>query len=255
LERGTWRSVPSDGRGDQRVWSNDGRLLAHLQQQGLKRQLYLTPVDLRFASFPRGPSFSTMGAGLEEWSRDGRFVIFQDERPLMGYDIGLRSVDGGETRWLVSTPALECCAALSPNGLWMAYVATDDVGYSVYVTSLSNSVTSISNPSDRYRVSTNGGVQVRWSRDGRELYYRALGDRRKLMAVPVDVSGGRPKFGVPRALFDDTFFLDTPLKTAYDVAADGRFIFIDGLPTAAEAHELVLIPDFGGVVRARVASR
>jgi eukaryotic-like serine/threonine-protein kinase len=255
LESGKWRLVPSDGRGDRRVWSPDGRYLAHLQHQGANNQLYLIPVDLKWASSPKGPRFSPTGAQLEGWSRDGLFMIFGAQRPIMDYDIGLRQVDGGETRWLVSTPALECCAALSPNGLWMAYVATDDVGYSVYVTSPSNSVTSISNPSDRYRVSTNGGVQVRWSRDGRELYYRTLGDRRKLMAVPVDVSGGRPKFGVPRALFDDTFFLDTPFKTAYDVAADGRFVFIDGLPTAGEAHELVLIPDFGGVVRARVASR
>jgi len=35
----------------------------------------------------------------------------------------------------------------------------------------------------KWQVSTNGGVQPRWRRDGKELFY--LGLDRKLMAVPV----------------------------------------------------------------------
>ena len=50
-------------------------------------------------------------------------------------------------------------------------------------------------------MSTNGGVQVRWRQDGKELFYIALNGR--LMAVPVQLSadGGTVGAGAPAALF------------------------------------------------------
>ena len=46
----------------------------------------------------------------------------------------------------------------------------------------------------------NGGEEVRWRRDGKELYYVALDGM--LMAVPVDASAGRSGFGTPVPLFE-----------------------------------------------------
>jgi hypothetical protein len=83
----------------------------------------------------------------------------------------------------------------------------------------------------QFQISTNGGVEPRWRRDGKELFYLSL--ERKLMAVEVKTAPtefGTP-FGTPKELFQ------TPIVGGgagfgivfhYDVAPDGnRFLFID----------------------------
>jgi eukaryotic-like serine/threonine-protein kinase len=246
LERGTWLRVTNDGRGDGPVWSPDGEWLAYLRGQGLTRQLFIVPADLRRPPEPRGPPLRSGSWNTSGWSPDGRFVVFQDQRPDTGWDIGIQPIDGGEPRWLLATPAAECCAALSPDGRWMAYVTREPGDYNVYVTSFPE-------PGERHRISPKGGAHVRWSRDGRELYYRTLGERRKLMAVAADTRGRQPRFGAPRPLFDDTFLLAIPYAPAdYDVAPDGRFVFVEDPPESPVPRQLVLIPDFASELRARL---
>jgi hypothetical protein len=59
-------------------------------------------------------------------------------------------------------------------------------------------------PGPRHVVSTDGGIQPAWSRDGRELFYTSLpqspDEPIKMMAVPVTLSA-EFKAGVPRMLF------------------------------------------------------
>src|SRR5262249_14684897 len=55
-------------------------------------------------------------------------------------------------------------------------------------------------PGERWQVSTEGGAQPRWRRDGRELYY--LSTERRLMSVEIKSSGGTVEFGVPMLLFE-----------------------------------------------------
>ena len=52
----------------------------------------------------------------------------------------------------------------------------------------------------QWKVSNNGGVQPRWSRDGKELFYIATDG--KLTSAAVSTSGGTFKSGTPQPLFD-----------------------------------------------------
>ncbi len=75
-------------------------------------------------------------------------------------------------------------------------------------------------------VSTNGGCQPRWSRDGKELFYV---EGETLMAVEVTTS---PVFaaGVTTPLFSDPHFrarASIQDQVAYDVSADGRFVMVE----------------------------
>jgi hypothetical protein len=71
-----------------------------------------------------------------------------------------------------------------------------------------------------------GGVQPRWRRDGKELFY--ISPDWTMMAVPVSTT---PVFqaGVPQALFN-TDMVDTGIRTgpmSWDIALDGkRFLII-----------------------------
>jgi hypothetical protein len=73
-------------------------------------------------------------------------------------------------------------------------------------------------------VSTTGGIQPRWSPDGKELYYLGLDGR--MMAVPIKVAGPALEFGAPVALFSPRISgvdnVDAGLQ--YDVTRDGRFL-------------------------------
>jgi eukaryotic-like serine/threonine-protein kinase len=73
----------------------------------------------------------------------------------------------------------------------------------------------------KWQLSTEGGTQPRWRRDGRELFY--LAPNRKLMAVTVR-AGATFDAEAPRPLFE-TRLDGTALRQTYAVSADGnRFL-------------------------------
>ena len=66
---------------------------------------------------------------------------------------------------------------------------------------------------------------MRWSPDGKELYYIATDG--KLMTVPITVKGGALEPGTPVALFQPPIWgggSNTTNRQQYDVAPDGRFL-------------------------------
>jgi serine/threonine protein kinase len=72
-------------------------------------------------------------------------------------------------------------------------------------------------------VSLGGGAQVRWHRNGRELFYIAM--EGQLMAVPIRLADGQPEIGKPTALFGTNVGGAVALGVArqqYAVSADGQ---------------------------------
>ena len=100
-------------------------------------------------------------------------------------------------------------ADLSPNSRWLAYVANEAGSRQVIVQSFPDRT------QERHVISSKGGAEPRWSRDGRELYY--LGPDQRLIAVVV---GGDRSFSVLK-----TTELFTAPSRIYDVGPDGRFLF------------------------------
>jgi hypothetical protein len=108
-------------------------------------------------------------------------------------------------------------ASLSYDNKWLAYVSNEYGARQIIVQSFPD-------PSKwRWQISTNGGVDPRWRRDGSELYY-VDGDQR-LMAV--SVTPGREGLvpGKPSLLF--TLPRRSPAQLlgsayGYDAAADGQ---------------------------------
>jgi len=109
-------------------------------------------------------------------------------------------------------------AQLSPDGRWIAYVSNESGGNEIYVQPFTADGKL---GADKKRISTGGGSQPRFRRDGRELFYVAADGQ--MMAVRV--SGAT--FGAPVALFK-TRMLTGPLQPGieYDVTADGQRFLI-----------------------------
>ena len=107
-------------------------------------------------------------------------------------------------------------ALFSPDGRWIAYATNESGKYEVYVQSFPTG-------NGKWQVSTDGGIQPRWRRDGKELFYLALD--RKLVAVPVR-AGSTVEFGTREPLFETKTFFATRVSTGqtqqYDVTPDGQ---------------------------------
>ena len=126
----------------------------------------------------------------------------------------------------------------SPDGGRIAYVS-EEAGHSeVYVRPYPG-------PAGKVKVSSEGGDEPAWSRDGRDLFYR-IGE--KLMAVRIETS---PPFAVsaPRAVLTGGWVGGGTVSNprAYDVAPDGnRFIFLKPVPQKKEepVTELQMVVDW-----------
>ena len=83
---------------------------------------------------------------------------------------------------------------LSPDDRWMAYTTNEAGGMAeVFVQPFPAS-------GRRWKISTTGGADPRWGRDGKELFYVAADG--KLMAVSVTPDAITFAPGVPQPLFD-----------------------------------------------------
>jgi tRNA A-37 threonylcarbamoyl transferase component Bud32 len=230
LERGSRIRLTTEGSNRRSVWSADGAQIA----------FYSTPVgsfdqDLFVAPANGGPAKRLLARpGLQypdSWSKDGRFLIFEDgEQGGAGRrDLWLLPI-GGSPQSLLATRFYERGAVISPDGEWLAFVTDESGRDDVYVQPFPGS-------GPKIPVSTNGGNQPMWARSGRELFYR---EGEMLMSVAIErqpfrVSAPRPLFEMPAGIYNfDLNFAD------YDVAPDGRFLAIRQDDTRGEEIHVVL---------------
>jgi len=153
---------------------------------------------------------------LNDWSPDGRYLVYTQQSPDGRSELWLLPLSGDrKPQPFLKTTFNEMQGEVSPDDKWIAYTSDESGGSNeVYVTSFP-----VGGP--RWRVSSGGGSFARWSRDGKELFYRAL--EGTLMVAPVRTVSHGLEFGPPTALFR----LSEPsgmFAYPYDVDLDGRRI-------------------------------
>ena len=170
------------------------------------------------------------------WSPDGRRLAYMEARPTTSGDIGVFDI-GGQAKLLIQGPATEWGAKLSPDGQCLAYVSQETGDWEV-------SVRRFPEPDTRVQVSSGGGTEVVWARDGHELFFRGA---RGLVAVPMTTTTACTP-GAPDVLFPDLDYLvGSPGAHAYDASLDGRrFVMVkageDELRASRSIHVLVNWP-------------
>jgi len=158
-------------------------------------------------------------------SPDGRFLIFQ-QGDVRHFNLWILSLSGEHK----ASPLLEsgftrtypleggftrAYPQISSDGHRLAYTSGESGRSEVYVQPF---------PAlgEKWLVSTGGGEEARWSKDGHQLFYR---QGNKMMAVDMQTKStfrARP----PRLLFEG-IYARSSFWTNYDVAADGqRFLML-----------------------------
>jgi Tol biopolymer transport system component len=173
-------------------------------------------------------------------SDDDRIVLYTALTATTGADLWYVPLDEkwkpGKPQVFLSTPFEERQGQFSPGNRWVAYESTEsEAGYEIYVRPFPG-------PGAQYQISTGGGIQPRWSADGKELYYVAPDG--KLMVVPVAVNAAALAFGKPVALFPTRLWgggANSTNNQQYDVSRDGRFLMNVNTEEAATSPITVLL--------------
>jgi len=227
LQRGVLTRLPASGRRDTApVWTPDGKYLVFdARNASGKPVLYRIPSD-----------GSTQAEAIAELSGTGHVTSISGNGlasitiidPVNSADLWMLPLGSTSTfAPFRRTLAAERQGSFSPDGRRMAYVSNDSGRSEVYIASVSGGT--------RSQISAGGGEQPRWSRTGREIFYR-LGT--KMMAVATAEGAG---FAAerPKELFDEIFDAGGAVP-GYDVLPDGK-TFVMTRATRANPTEVRVV--------------
>ena len=221
------------------VWSPDGGRLAFVGDTEGPPHLYEKAwggtVDEEMLLPPGGVQWS------HDWSSDGRFILYEESSPNGKVDLLVLPMFGErKPRPFRNTPFIETEGRFSPDGRWVAYVSDESGQREVYVESFQ-----VDGPGEgaRWRISTAGGSQPVWRRDGKELFYLAADN--KLMSVSVK-SGQEFSGESPTALFR----IDPSGGGGfYDVTRDGQRFLVNTSVTRAESLPITVVVNWTASLR------
>jgi eukaryotic-like serine/threonine-protein kinase len=221
------------------VWTPDGQRVTYMRGRLDPARGDLTTIESVKADGSESPHVLLTPEDLSppgSWSPDGLALAYQ--RYQGGFQRGNRDIwilrpgPPVSDQPLVATPANERAPTFSRDGRWIAYVSNQSGMDEVYVQPYGRA-------GDRQTVSSRGGTEPVWSRDGHELFYRR-GDT--MMAVSVTIAGPTLSMSSPQRLFAGSYLPDTSVAAAYpnyDVAPDGRFLMVSPAPATTASVVVV----------------
>jgi Tol biopolymer transport system component len=158
------------------------------------------------------------------WSADGSIVLYTVVEPKTGVDIWALPLTGDRKPFpILQAPFGEVQPHMSPDGKWFAYASNETGRPEIYVQTFPPG-------GGKWQISSNGGVFLRWRRDGKELFYLDSLTRAKMVSVSINATAGRFEFSQPKVLFDSGYiyasFGHTGTWNAFAVSPDGQRFLI-----------------------------
>ena len=207
------------------VWSQDGSRIAFSSFRGGTLDLFEKPSS--GAGNEALLLHSDISKNPDDWSRDGRFLLYTENNAKTSFDLMVLPLEGNDRKPvpLVNTTFSEAQGSFSPDTRWFAYSSNESGRIEVYVQPFTPPGSGVAPTAGKWQISRDGGTRPKWRADGKELIFRAPNG--SPMAVDITAS---PAFqaGIPKPLFT------MPAGAgAWDVTADGKR-FLAAMPLQAQ---------------------
>ncbi len=206
VERGSLSRIVQTDDNHGPIWGPDGRRIAFERQNSSEMVILTVQGSRNLTVLAKGP-----GHGIpQSWSAD-RLVY-----TVMGAgtrsDIWVRGVDDATPPVaFAATEFNESNPRISPDGKWIVFQSDEAGTRQIFLRTYPDS-------ESVWQLSTEGGTDPIWSRDGREIYFAS---GRKMMAVSITTEPS-PTISMPRLLFEAG--VGSSAIRDFDMAPDGRFI-------------------------------
>jgi eukaryotic-like serine/threonine-protein kinase len=214
------------------IWSPDGKEIAYTRVVNGNFEIVARPANggtgERVLVRGEKPMFA------RDWSPDGRFLVL--DQYTAGYaavSVWKVAIAAGSTpsEYIPGEGFSKAVPRISPDGKWIIYESNESGQAQIYLESFPER-------SGKWQVSTGGGMQPRWSGDGRRIYF--LSPDNKLMAGEVAFTSPGPQitrisemFAVPPSMISG----GNPL----DVTRDGdHFVLNARRPDSGDTWNVLL---------------
>ena len=237
LRRSAGNRVTFSGYNASPVWTPDGSAIIYGSNRGGDVDLYSQPSSGSPAATRLLKKDSTQIPCSVLLDGTVAFIDYEET----GRDLWTLSPDGKATPFLI-TPFNKSQCRFSPNGRFMAYSSDESGRREIYVQPFPA-------PGEKIAISTNGGSNPVWSRDGRKLFFRQ-GDA--MMVVDVTTTGGVFRAARERQLFTAK---DLGFRESFDVSVDGkRFLMVHREPGSWPSQLDVVLNCLGDLPRTKPAN-
>jgi len=201
------------------AWSPDNRRIAFNSVRDISNDIY--EKDSAGTSEPKLILHSNESKVIRGWSPDGRYLLFE-----IGPNTWVLPMNGSDKPL---GPYQMQHATISPNGKWVAYSSEESGRTEVYVQAFLKS-------DRKWQISTEGGTEPAWRKDGKELFY--ISGSKELVAVHVNTESSAFESGISEPLFKAN--LEARVRRRYQVAANGER-FLLNMPLKAASPITVML--------------
>jgi serine/threonine protein kinase/Tol biopolymer transport system component len=213
------RIVAAPPVGNTPIWSPDGtRIVFSSARNGRPFALYEKAADE--SGGERLFLQTDQSVFANDWSLDGT-LIYRTNSAKGGFDLWTLSVKDGRRQPLVETQFNEREAQFSPDGRWFAFQSDESGQYEIYLRPFPDDGRKGYGP-----VSVNGGTQVRWNPNGKELFYLGLDDRLMSVTITTTASGRSIEAAKPISLFQTHIIEAGVLSQQYVVSHEGNRLLV-----------------------------
>jgi eukaryotic-like serine/threonine-protein kinase len=233
------------------LWTPDGKRLAFWSFREGKYNAYWKSADGTGKDELLGVPLASRIFVPADWADNGKTLVATGFHLDYMSGIGMLSMEGDRRfKFLLDEKYHESQPRISPDGRWMAYTSNESGKEDIYVRPFPDM-------NGRWQISTSGGNNPLWSRDGREIFYR---NGNAVMAVSVKTS---PTFifETSRTLFQGTYVssVNSPASRdfgTWDISPDGqRFLMLRESSAGSGPRKINIVVNWLEELKQRVPTK